>query len=325
METLNPGTYCIDLEFQGRPGVIATGAIDTPDGVLLVDPGPASCLPRLRAELQSAGIALTDLCGVLLTHVHLDHGGASGTLAREHPGLTVYVHERGATHLVDPSKLVASAARIYGDAMDRLWGEFAPVPAARVRALAGGETLAFGARRIDVAYAPGHAWHHLAYRDRETGIAYTGDVAGIRIGDRPYVLPPTPPPDIDLETWRKTLALIRAWAPEGVFITHFGLKRDAAAHLDMVADELAAWGRVSRDLLDTADGPEQARRFVEGVTARIAERVGPDMAAAYSVAVSLEHCWMGLARYWNKKLGGGDKAPVTGEPTKGEAGEGERQ
>ncbi len=293
---------CLDLHFLGRPGVIATGVIETPDGVLLVDPGPGSCAGRLRSALEAAGIRWTDVAALLLTHIHLDHAGVSGTLARECPSLRVFVHQRGAPHMAEPGKLLASATRLYGADMDRLWGEFAPVPAGQLHVLQGGEVLDFGGYRIDVAYTPGHASHHVTYLDRQTGVACTGDVAGIRIGAAPYVLPPTPPPDIDLSLWRGSLDRLAAAQPSGMFVTHFGLKTDVAAHLDLLRDELEAWGRVSRDLHDTGDASSSEARFTAGVAARIAERAG-DAADAYRAAVPLEHCWMGLARYWGTRRG----------------------
>lgn len=301
MDILNDTTRCLDLAFLGQPGVIATGVIDTPDGALLVDPGPASCLDALSAGLRAAGIGDRDVRGVLVTHIHLDHAGASGALVRRFPRLTVYVHERGAAHLQDPAKLVASATRIYGDDMGRLWGEFVPVPAGNIQALEGGETLRFGAYDVEVAHVPGHASHHVAYHDRQTGIAFTGDVAGIRIGQAPYVLPPTPPPDIDLDAWRRSLAAIRAWTPSGVFVTHFGLKTDAGAHLDLAEREIDAWALLSRDVLATEDEGARERRFVARAAERIRYHVGAEAAEAYRAAVPLEHCWLGLARYWAKR------------------------
>ena len=302
MHTLNPTTRLLDLVFQGRREVIATAVIDTPDGVLLVDPGPESCLPVVRQELAAAGIGPHDLRGILATHIHLDHAGASGSIVREWPNVTVYVHERGAPHLIDPSRLLASATRLYGADMDRLWGEFAPVPEARVVALEGGETLSFGGHPIEVAYSPGHASHHVAYHDTVTGIVYAGDTAGIRVGQLPYVLPPTPPPDIDLQAWRGSIEQFRRWQPSGVFVTHFGLHLDADAHLNMLADEVDVWERVSRDLIDIDEEAARMPRFVDGVLARIVARIGEDAAQAYQSAVPLDHCWMGLERYWKKRM-----------------------
>jgi glyoxylase-like metal-dependent hydrolase (beta-lactamase superfamily II) len=301
METLNPTTRLIDLMILGRQRVIATAVLDTTEGALLVDPGPGSCLDTLRSALREAGMTGRDLHGVLLTHIHLDHAGASGALVREFPHLMVYVHERGAPHMIDPAKLMASATRLYGDEMDRLWGEFAPVPTSRVRTLVGGELLRIGGRGLDVVYTPGHASHHVCYHDHETGIAFVGDTAGIRTRESPYVLPPTPPPDIDIPAWRTAVATIRAWSPSGLFLTHFGLKPDVTAHLDLMAEELDVFERVSRDLVHTAAEVEREGRFIQGVAARMVDRVGAEDACAYRAAVSLEHCWMGLARYWSKR------------------------
>src|SRR5207249_2172225 len=166
------------------------------DGVI-VDPGPASSVAALDGVEPRA---------LLLTHIHLDHAGATGVLVRRHPELVVYVHEIGAPHVADPSKLLRSAARLYGDDMERLWGEVLPVPAERLRVLRGGEVLG----RFRVAYTPGHASHHVSYLHEPTGVAFTGDVTGVRIHDG-CILAPTPPPDIDLQAWRASLDVIETW------------------------------------------------------------------------------------------------------------------
>jgi glyoxylase-like metal-dependent hydrolase (beta-lactamase superfamily II) len=305
MEQLTPDTRLIDLQFQGRARAIASAAIETPAGVLIVDPGPSSCRGRLMAELAEAGIGSGGVHGLLLTHIHLDHAGASGTLVREHPHWKVYVHERGAQHLIDPGKLLASATRLYGDQMDRLWGEFAAVPPSSVTFLKGGERLAFGSRRIDVEILKGHATHHVGYFDQTTGIAYAGDTAGIRVAEDPYVFPPTPPPDIDLDQWRETVGLMRRREPAGIFITHFGYKRDPAAHLDALDAEIEYWGRFSGELLATGrDAQTLGQEFIEGIVARMTATIGTERAAAYIAAAPLSHCWAGLVRYWQtKKLG----------------------
>ncbi|MEW5984134.1 MAG: MBL fold metallo-hydrolase [Acidobacteriota bacterium] len=311
MDTLNGTTRLIDLRFLGRAGIIGTGVLQSGAGLLLVDPGPSTCFERLQGELRSAGVAFEDLHGLLLTHIHLDHAGVSGTLLREYPQVVVYVHERGAPHMADPAKLVSSARRLYGAEMERLWGEIAPVPRDRIRALAGGEALAFGGRRLRVSHTPGHASHHVSYFDESTGIAFTGDTAGIRIDTLDYVLPPTPPPDIDLEAWQASLRTIRGWRPAGLFVTHFGLKADVDRHLDLVAGEIDAWGSMSRDvLLDGRSEQEQEGRFVAALRRRVAEQVGETAAATYTAAIPFEHCWMGLARYWTKRgdSGGGHAA-----------------
>jgi glyoxylase-like metal-dependent hydrolase (beta-lactamase superfamily II) len=290
----------VDLQFLGRPGRIAAGVVHTPAGVLVVDPGPASCLPALMAGLASLGVEPGDLHGVLLTHIHLDHGGAAGTLVRQHPWMKVYVHGRGAPHLVDPAKLLASATRLYGDQMDRLWGEFAPVPAGNIVVPADGDVLDVGGAAFDVAYTAGHASHHVCYRDRRSGVVYAGDTGGIRVGPSAYVLPPTPPPDIDVRAWQVSLDTLRAWEPAGVFVTHFGPYRDAAAHLDALGRELDAWDELAGRIL--AELPAEARmpRFVELVRERVRQRVTAEEADSYHDSMSLEDCWLGLERYWRK-------------------------
>ena len=298
----------IDLQFLGRPRAIATGVIDTPAGVLLVDPGPTTCLATLEGALAAGGIRPGDLHGLLLTHIHLDHAGATGTLVRRHPHLTVYVHERGAPHLIDPAKLLASAQRLYGDDMDRLWGEFAVVPAGRVRVLVDGETLTFGGVPIEVAYTRGHASHHACFFDARTGTAYAGDTGGIRVGPSPYVLPPTPPPDIDIPLWLASLDRLAAWQPSGVFVTHFGWHGDAAGHFAALRRELGAWDAMTADLMTgETDAGRRKALFIERVRAGIAARVTGAEAEAYREAMSLDDCWAGLARYWEKKAGGGTR------------------
>jgi glyoxylase-like metal-dependent hydrolase (beta-lactamase superfamily II) len=293
----------IDLHFQQRPRSIATGVVETPDGVLLVDPGPASCLGPLERGLAELGIAPRDVRGLLLTHIHLDHAGASGTIAGRFPDVTVYVHERGAPHLADPSKLLASARRLYGDQMDRLWGEFVPVPADRLRVLVDGETIRFGGVAIDVAYTLGHASHHAAFFDRASGMVFAGDTGGIRVGPSLYVLPPTPPPDIDIPAWHESIGRMRRWEPEGVFVTHFGAYDDGAAHLGALASELDAWLALTDELMTRGTAPEdRLTRFIATVRARIAARVTPAEAEAFRHAMSLDDCWTGLERFWTRRV-----------------------
>jgi len=182
----------IDLKFRGMSRVIGTAAIQGPSGVTLIDPGPTSCLTALESGLADQGLRLDDVRTILLTHIHLDHAGATGTLLERLPAAVAYVHERGAPHMIDPTKLLASATRLYGIHMDRLWGAFVPVPAARLRVLSGGERLDVGGRSYDVAYTPGHASHHVSYLDSSSGTAYVGDTAGVRITGG-YIKAPTGP------------------------------------------------------------------------------------------------------------------------------------
>ena len=199
-----PQVALIDLEYLGRRESIASAVLETGGGFAVVDPGPTTALPGLRAGLRAHGASIADLRWILLTHIHLDHAGATGALVRENPSLRVLVHERGARHLTDPTRLLESATRIYGDQMDALWGEFVPVPPENIRALGGGEVLPLPGRKVLVEATPGHAWHHVAYLDEATGTAFVGDVAGERYPGSSFVIPVTPPPDIHVESWRRS-------------------------------------------------------------------------------------------------------------------------
>jgi glyoxylase-like metal-dependent hydrolase (beta-lactamase superfamily II) len=305
MDVLADGLSCVDLQFQGRPRVIGTGVLSGPGGVALVDPGPSSALPALRAALERAGIGIGDVTALLVTHVHLDHAGASGTLARENPRLRVFVHARGAPHVNNPEKLVASAGRLYGDAMDRLWGEIAPVPAEAIVALNGGERIEAGGRRVDVIYTPGHAWHHVSYFDAETGVAFVGDAGGIRIGPRGYVVPPTAPPDIDLEAWRESITRIRAWGPDSLFVTHFGAWSPVAPHLNEFVEHLELAARLVQSSLEREGTDEDRERwFVDGMRRALRESMGEAEARTCELAARFDMSWKGLARYWRKRAGG---------------------
>lgn len=303
MSVLAPGIRLIDLQFQGMAGVIATAVLETPDGVLLIDPGPAVSVPRLTDELARAGIAWADVSALLLTHIHLDHAGASGLLLRDHPRLRLYVHERGAPHMVDPTKLLASATRLYGDAMDSLWGPFLPVPAGRVTVLRGEERLDFKSRVLEVAYTPGHASHHVAYFDVAARMAFCGDVGGTRIAGLSSVLPPTPPPDISLELWETSIARILAWSPSSLFLTHFGPVDDSpAVHLSTLQDRLIRYANHVKTLLDSPlSDAERLQAFVAEVTADLRRENTEDDVQRYRKAAPIDQCYQGLVRYWAKK------------------------
>ena len=301
METITHGLACTDLLHRGRPRVIAAAVAQSAAGAALIDPGPTSCLETLRASLAGAGIAIADVRAVLLTHIHLDHAGAAGSLLRENPDAVVYVHERGAPHMIEPSKLLASAARLYGDRMDELWGAFLPVPEANVRVLSGGERVEVADRVFEVACTPGHASHHVAFFDRGSGVAFVGDAAGVRTGRGPFVLPPTPPPDIDVETWRESIEVIRRWRAATLFVTHFGAHEDPDAHLDALLTHLDAMADIARKCIESGAAAERQSRFVAELRAYVERRVPADEAALYGAAAPLDQCWLGLARYWRKR------------------------
>ena len=303
MAILAAGMDYVDLHFLGRPGIIATAVLQGPAGVALVDPGPSTTLGTLEQELSQKGITFRDVRQLLLTHIHLDHAGATGTLVRAHPGIEVFVHERGAPHMIDPRRLIASASRLYGNDMEPLWGEFLPVPAERVRVLAGGETIAAGGRELQVAYTPGHASHHVSYFDGSGRVAFVGDTAGIRRTSSTYVMPPTPPPDIDLEAWRSSAERILAWDPDTLFLTHFGPLHGARTHFQELFERIAAWSRTVRRLLANPSLDDEAREriFVEEGLQDLKRTVGEQEAAQYGRAGRLDYSWQGLARYWSRK------------------------
>jgi len=302
MITLAAGLSYLDLNFCGVEGVIASVILHGPGGAAIIDPGPSSTLPALRSGLDRAGITLADVRAILLTHIHLDHAGATGTLVGENPALRVYVHEKGAPHMVDPAKLIASATRLWGDETDRLWGVMRPVPAEQLVTLRGGERITVGGREVDVAYTPGHASHHVSYFSADTGIAFVGDTAGVRLQAGRVILPPTPPPDIDLDAWRDSVARISAWRPETLFITHFGPYAPVAAHLTEMADHLELTsGLVKASLARPGTDEEREAWFIDEIRRELRRRMTEADARAYEVAGRFDLSWRGLARYWRKK------------------------
>jgi glyoxylase-like metal-dependent hydrolase (beta-lactamase superfamily II) len=269
----------IDLLHLGRPQVLSAWRL----GDVIVDPGPSSCLGALLPVLEEHPPRV-----LALTHIHLDHAGASGSLLERFPGLEVWVHALGAPHLIDPDRLLSSARRLYGGEMQRLWGEVLAVPAERLTVLEGGELIG----PLRVAYTPGHASHHVSYLHEPTGWAFTGDVTGVRIGSGP-VLPPTPPPDIDLSAWRSSIDLIEAWSPRRLAPTHFGAYDDVAAHLAWLRDQL---DRVE-ELARTLDQPS----FASAIEAQVAGSASRTDARAYAQAMSPGQSYDGLVRYLRKR------------------------
>lgn len=306
MTVLAQGLDYVDLNFLGRPQIIATAVFQGAAGVALLDPGPSTTLENLRETLRRKGIGFGDVRQVVLTHIHLDHAGATGTLLRENPAIEVFVHERGAPHMIDPTKLMSSATRLYGEDMERLWGEVLPAPADRVRALKGGERITIGGRELLVEYTPGHASHHVSYFDPSSRIAFVGDTAGIRRGAGTYIMPPTPPPDIDLEIWRDSEARILAWDPDTLFLTHFGPFHGARPHFQQLMDRLAAWSGIVRRLLADASmsDDDRQRRFIDEAMLDLRRVVGDAEAEQYDRAGRLDYSWQGLSRYWRKKAEG---------------------
>jgi glyoxylase-like metal-dependent hydrolase (beta-lactamase superfamily II) len=303
MLTLAAGLDYVDLNFLGIPEVIATAVLHHASGVALIDPGPSTTHQSLKESLRRKGISITDVRQILLTHIHLDHAGVTGTLVRENPAIEVLVHERGATHMIDTSKLLASAGRLYGADMDRLWGDFTPVPAARVKALKGEEHIVAAGRELEVAYTPGHASHHVSYFDGASRVAFVGDTAGIRRTGRDYIMPPTPPPDIDLDAWRTSEDRILSWDPETLFLTHFGPFHGARMHFQDMTERLGVWSGIVRRLLanPALDDDGRQRAFVSEALLDLKRKLGEQEAERYGRAGRLDYSWQGLSRYWRKK------------------------
>lgn len=302
MEVIAPKTTLIDLDYLGNPKVIAACLVEGRGNVAIVDPGPASAVATLRSKLDQAGVGVKGLDTILLTHIHLDHAGATGTLVQENPRIRVYVHKRGAPHMIDPAKLLESARRLYGDQMDRLWGEFLPVPTANVCVLAGGEQLSIGDRQLEVVYTPGHASHHVSYFDHHNSLAFVGDTTGMRISNGQTILPITPPPDIDLEAWTQSWQKIRERKPERFFLTHFGAAERGNEHLEELRERMEEWSVAVRDSLQNGeDDSQRAGQFAQQVTTKLKRSVSESDANRYAKGAALELCWYGLARYWRKR------------------------
>ena len=263
----------------GRARVIGCWQV----GDVLVDPGPSSCLDTLLGALGDSRPS-----ALLLTHIHFDHAGAAGSLVERWPDLPVYVHERGARHMADPERLYNSAKRLYGDDMERLWGEMKPVPQDNLHVLTGGETVLDG---FEVAYTPGHASHHVSYLHE--GTAFVGDVGGVRITPQAMTIPPTPPPDIDVAKWHASIELIRAWKPARLAMTHFGDADDVERQLDEVSQRLDDWSQLAKD--------GDRDRFIATVQAEIMREGTAEQAATYQQAAPVEQLFAGYERYWAKQ------------------------
>jgi glyoxylase-like metal-dependent hydrolase (beta-lactamase superfamily II) len=322
----------LDMNWVGHPRSIAAALLESESHRAIIDPGPESTLVTLREQLRARDISIADLDAILLTHIHLDHAGASGALVRENPRLAVYVHSKGAHHMADPAKLLASAGRLWGDDLKILFGQTLPVPQENLRILEGGENLELGARRLDVVYTPGHASHHVSYFDGANGIAFVGDTAGIRIDNGPYILPATPPPDIDLGLWDASFAAILKRQPARLFLTHYGLAENPPAHIAEFRDRLHHWVAVAEQSLahaarsstssaaddslirhsaTNASAPDKSRdaaqesaamdAFVKKSRAEMDQHLGAIEAEHHAFTAALNLSFLGLARYIRKR------------------------
>ncbi|GAB4526434.1 MAG: MBL fold metallo-hydrolase [Anaerolineales bacterium] len=293
-----PKIHTLDLNFQGVAHTIAAYAIPHHDGVVLIESGPGSTLTNLDAALRQAGFTPEQVSDVLLTHIHLDHAGAAGALARR--GARIHVHPHGAAHMLDPEKLLASAKRIYQEQMDRLWGQFLPVPEENLHVVADEEEIEIGGLRFVALDTPGHANHHYAYL--LDGVCFTGDVGGVRLPGPAHLRLPMPPPDFHIEKWRTSIARLRRLEIRQVAPTHFGIFDDSKWHLRRVADELDAVERWLEQVMPADPAVDALNtQFIAWAEAR-SRAEGLDENALYGYETA-NPSWMsaaGMQRYWRK-------------------------
>jgi len=295
-------TTVLDVNWMGRPRSIGAVLLESSGHYAIIDPGPASTLETLRAQLLAHGLSVSDLEAILLTHIHLDHAGATGSLLRENPNVRVFVHSKGAAHLADPSKLLASAGRLWGDDLRRLFGETLAVPEQNIQIQEGAEAISLGTRKIDVIYTPGHASHHVTYFDEREGVAFAGDTVGIRIANGPYIMPATPPPDIDLAVWEQSFAAILERQPSKLFVTHFGYAENPTKHIADLRERLHLWADITEQALQSTSDVEAALQFfLEQTQAEMLEHLSAADAEQHAFTAGLPLSFLGLARHIRKR------------------------
>ena len=305
---LDDNLWILDTFFQGDPQVIAVYLLAGPDGLALIDVGSSVSMEQVLDGVRASGHDPEQITHLILTHVHLDHAGAAGTLARRLPRAQVYVHRLGAPHLIDPTKLVSSATRIYGARMGTLWGEIEPVPAERLVILDEGDELRVGGRTLRALYTPGHAVHHLAYHDAARNVVFTGDVAGVRLPGLDYVRPPTPPPDLNMEDWSASIARLEALHPARLYLAHFSQVTETAPHLAQLRARLFAWGELLlpgiRQGASDQELEGKLRDYSAADLARAASQASADAAEVahrYEVATNYLMSAQGYVRYYRKQ------------------------
>jgi glyoxylase-like metal-dependent hydrolase (beta-lactamase superfamily II) len=301
---VEPDLWLLDLDFQGRPGVVAAYLITGPQGHTLVETGPGSTLPALERAVAATGARLDEITQIAVTHIHLDHAGAAGALLHRLPGARLFVHPAGAPHMIDPSKLIASATRIYGDRMDPLWGAFEPCPAERVVILDDGAELRAGARTLQALHTPGHASHHIAFHDPERRTLFTGDVGGVRLQGASYVRRRPAPPALALEAWHHSVDRMRATRPRALDLTHFGRFTDPARHLDELLTRLDAWVKWTADQLAAGVDPTKMMPELALIadSELLAEGIAdPSLVEAYELATPTPMTVNGIVRYLTRR------------------------
>ena len=306
-----PGIVAVDTRMAGRSQVTSAYLL-TGDEPALVETGPSTSAGPVTDALLSLGIDANDLAHIVVTHIHLDHAGGAGTIATRFPRATIWVHDRGAAHLADPARLVASAAQVYGeDRLRELFGPVEPVPSDRIRAVDEGDRIPIGSRHLDVLYTPGHASHHVALADGDTGAVFVGDALGIHLPDARVLRPATPPPDIDVERGVDSIDRIRRRARSSLLLSHFGPSPDVEDLCRLAAERLRGWARIVREAMDESDDLDRITQVLEQRTEGEiddARARGADL-ERYEILSSVRMNAMGLIRYWRKRVEGG---PGTG-------------
>ena len=300
---LSSGTWQISLPFLGEHEIVGSYLLTGNNDLAIIDPGPGSMLEPLLASIHEAGFEPRDVTHILATHIHLDHTGGAGSLMRHMPKAQVYVHGLGAPHLLDTSKVVASATRIYGERMQLLWGDIEPVPYERLRIIDDGDILNIAGRSLNVYYAPGHAVHHVIFFDAQSGELWAGDVAGVRLPGIDYVRPPTPPPDLDLEAWSASMALINRLQPTVAYMGHFGATTNVPAHLERLREKLYAWGEfVLNAMRSGKTEAEIISLLIASTEPELQQAAGNAHALKrYEIATNYAMTVQGYMRYWRKK------------------------
>ncbi len=290
--------HIIDLNFKDNTDSIAAFLIPSDEGLILVETGPHSTYPVLKRGIEELGYQVADVKHVLLSHIHLDHAGAAWVFAAQ--GAKVYVHPVGYPHLLDPSRLMKSAKRIYQDQMDSLWGEMHPIPQELLQTVEDQEVIKIGALEFKAWHTPGHAIHHIAWQLEDQ--LFAGDVAGVSI-QKGFVVPPCPPPDINIEQWMDSIALIREMNPAKIYLTHFGLVEDNEIHLKGLEEQLVNWSEWIKPHWEAKAAVEEVIPKFQAYVAGQLAAVGIDEAGIQKYEAA-NPSWMsvsGLMRYWRKK------------------------
>jgi glyoxylase-like metal-dependent hydrolase (beta-lactamase superfamily II) len=301
---LSAGTWVISLPFQGEKDIIGSYLLTGGNELALIDPGPGSTLESLLEGIRNVGFDPQEVTHIIATHVHLDHAGAAGSLIQRMPHAKVYAHSKGVPHLLDTTKVVASATRIYGEElMQQYWGKIEPVPQDRLEVLEGGTILNVAGRRLEVHYAPGHAVHHVIFFDVHSGELFTGDAAGVRLQGVDYARPPTPPPDLDLEAWSNTIDLMKRLRPDVLYVAHFGPTKNVTQHLERLREKLISWGDFVLSAMRDGKTEEEIIQMLIAQTEPELQRVSrdPHVLFRYEIATNYPMTVQGYMRYWRKK------------------------